>query len=121
MAMLMTQGNTEAAKFEKATFAGGCFWCMEPPYEKLEGVKEVISGYTGGHKDNPTYEEVSADITGHAEAVEIVKKSLRSTGDRSIPLTTGDSFLTGARHTGQRFSIIRMSRKNSQKNQEKIL
>jgi peptide methionine sulfoxide reductase msrA/msrB len=72
IAMLMSQGNTEAAKFEKATFAGGCFWCMEPPYEKLEGVKEVISGYTGGHKDNPTYEEVSSDITGHAEAVEII-------------------------------------------------
>ncbi len=72
IAILMSQGNAEAAKSEKATLAGGCFWCMEPPYEKLEGVKEVIPGYTGGHKDNPTYEEVSANITGHAEAVEIV-------------------------------------------------
>lgn len=56
---------------EKAIFAGGCFWCMEPPFEKLEGVHAVISGYIGGHKDDPTYQEVSAGITGHTEAVEI--------------------------------------------------
>ena len=56
---------------EKATFAGGCFWCMEPPFDKLEGVKSVISGYTGGNKTNPTYEEVSSGSTGHAESVEI--------------------------------------------------
>ena len=58
-------------KLEKATFAGGCFWCMEPPFEKLDGVIEVISGYTGGSKENPTYEEVSAGGTGHVEAVQI--------------------------------------------------
>jgi peptide methionine sulfoxide reductase msrA/msrB len=58
--------------FEKATFAGGCFWCMEPPIEKLDGVKEVISGYAGGHKENPTYEEVSAGTTGHFESVEVI-------------------------------------------------
>jgi len=56
----------------KATFAGGCFWCMEPPFEALDGVASVTSGYTGGKKRNPTYEEVSAGITGHAEAIEIV-------------------------------------------------
>ncbi|MFH0882197.1 MAG: peptide-methionine (S)-S-oxide reductase MsrA [bacterium] len=55
-----------------ATFAGGCFWCMEPPFQKLDGVKDVISGYTGGTKKNPTYQEVSAGATGHREAVEIV-------------------------------------------------
>ena len=55
-----------------ATFAGGCFWCMEPPYEKLAGVDAVISGYTGGTKVNPTYEEVSSGGTGHAEAVQVV-------------------------------------------------
>lgn len=58
-------------KWEKATFAGGCFWCMEPPYEKLAGVNEVISGYTGGKKLNPTYEEVSSGSTGHLESIEV--------------------------------------------------
>lgn len=64
------QGAGEA--LEKATFAGGCFWCMEPPYDGLEGVVSVTSGYTGGQKKNPTYEEVSAGTTGHAEAVQII-------------------------------------------------
>jgi peptide methionine sulfoxide reductase msrA/msrB len=58
-------------KLEKATFAGGCFWCMEPPFEKLKGVDAVISGYTGGRTENPTYAEVSSGRTGHAEAVEV--------------------------------------------------
>jgi peptide methionine sulfoxide reductase msrA/msrB len=58
-------------KLEKATFAGGCFWCMQPPFENSEGVKDVIAGYTGGTKENPTYEEVSAGVTGHKEAVQI--------------------------------------------------
>ncbi len=55
-----------------ATFAGGCFWCMEPPYDRLPGVDATISGYTGGSKLNPTYEEVSSGRTGHAEAVQVV-------------------------------------------------
>ena len=58
-------------KYNKATFAGGCFWCIESPFEGIDGVKEVISGYTGGHKENPTYDEVSSGKTGHFEAVEI--------------------------------------------------
>jgi peptide methionine sulfoxide reductase msrA/msrB len=60
-----------ANETQKATFAGGCFWCMEKPFEKLDGVLSVVSGYIGGHKENPTYREVSAGTTGHAEAVEI--------------------------------------------------
>jgi peptide-methionine (S)-S-oxide reductase len=64
--------GAEKAALEKATFAGGCFWCMEQPYDALEGVVSVTSGYTGGQKKNPTYEEVSSGKTGHAEAVEIV-------------------------------------------------
>jgi peptide-methionine (S)-S-oxide reductase len=55
-----------------ATFAGGCFWCMEPPFDELEGVVATISGYTGGTVPNPGYEEVSAGGTGHAEVVRIV-------------------------------------------------
>ena len=59
-------------KIATATFAGGCFWCMQPPYEKLPGVISVTVGYTGGTKANPTYEEVSSGATGHAESVQIV-------------------------------------------------
>ena len=55
----------------KATFSGGCFWCMEPPFEKLPGVSKVISGYTGGKKENPSYKEVATGLTNHAEAIEI--------------------------------------------------
>jgi peptide-methionine (S)-S-oxide reductase len=69
---LVAQGQgVKAGKSEVATFAGGCFWCMEPPFEKLDGVSAVVSGYSGGFKKNPTYEEVSAGKTGHAEAVQI--------------------------------------------------
>ncbi len=60
-----------AFKTEIAVFAGGCFWCMEPPFEKENGVIEVLSGYTGGTKKNPTYEEVSAGVTGHTESVQV--------------------------------------------------
>jgi peptide methionine sulfoxide reductase msrA/msrB len=59
-------------KSDTATFAGGCFWCTEADFEKVEGVVEVTSGYTGGHKENPTYEQVSAGGTGHVEAVQVV-------------------------------------------------
>ncbi|MDA2947168.1 MAG: peptide-methionine (S)-S-oxide reductase MsrA [Actinomycetota bacterium] len=58
--------------YEKAYFAGGCFWCMEPPFEALEGVIEATSGYMGGTVENPTYEEVTTGNTGHAEVVEIL-------------------------------------------------
>jgi len=54
-----------------ATFAGGCFWCMEPPFDKLEGVHSTTSGYAGGKVKNPTYQEVSAGGTGHAEVVQV--------------------------------------------------
>jgi peptide-methionine (S)-S-oxide reductase len=63
--------STGGAETAKATFAGGCFWCMEPPFDTLDGVVSTISGYTGGTKKNPTYEEVSAGKTGHAEVVQI--------------------------------------------------
>lgn len=59
-------------QYEKATFAGGCFWCMEPPFDKLDGVISTTSGYTGGHQKNPTYQEVSAGGTGHTESVQII-------------------------------------------------
>jgi peptide-methionine (S)-S-oxide reductase/peptide methionine sulfoxide reductase msrA/msrB len=57
---------------EKATFAGGCFWCMVKPFDQYEGIESVISGYTGGYTEHPTYEEVCSETTGHFEAVQIV-------------------------------------------------
>jgi peptide methionine sulfoxide reductase msrA/msrB len=68
-AMAMTKDEKGT---EKAVFAGGCFWCIDAPFEKLDGVKNVISGYTGGTVKNPTYEQVSSGTTGHVEAVEII-------------------------------------------------
>lgn len=56
---------------EVATFAGGCFWCVESPFDKVPGVVEAVSGYIDGHKENPTYKEVSSGTTGHTEAVEV--------------------------------------------------
>jgi peptide methionine sulfoxide reductase msrA/msrB len=58
-------------ELETATFAGGCFWCIESDFQKVDGVVEVTSGYTGGHKENPTYESVSSGKTGHLEAVQV--------------------------------------------------
>lgn len=80
-----------------ATFAGGCFWCMEPPFDALDGVISTTVGYTGGFKENPTYEEVSAGGTGHAEAIQIVFDTRRITYEellevywRNIDPTTPD-------------------------------
>lgn len=67
-----------------ATFAGGCFWCMEPPYDELDGVISTTSGYTGGHKQRPTYEEVSSGKTGHTEAVQVVYDPKRITYERLL-------------------------------------
>ncbi|WP_269411421.1 peptide-methionine (S)-S-oxide reductase MsrA [Lentibacillus daqui] len=58
-------------ELKKATFAGGCFWCMVKPFDQWDGIHQVVSGYTGGHTVDPTYEEVKAGTTGHYEAVEI--------------------------------------------------
>ena len=68
---LLAAPSLYAAPTEKAVFAGGCFWCEETAFEGVPGVSTVISGYTGGQKKNPTYEEVSAGTTGHAESVEV--------------------------------------------------
>jgi peptide-methionine (S)-S-oxide reductase len=62
---------TTTNKTEMATLGGGCFWCLEATFELLPGVKSVVNGYAGGHKENPTYEEVCSKTTGHAEVVQI--------------------------------------------------
>jgi peptide-methionine (S)-S-oxide reductase len=66
-----TAAATDITHRNKATFAGGCFWCMVAAFDNLPGVVEVTAGYTGGHSRNPTYDEVSAGGTGHAEAIQI--------------------------------------------------
>ncbi len=77
-ALLLTVSGTgfaqtgESAATAVATFAGGCFWCMEPPYDELDGVISTTSGYTDGETENPTYQQVSAGLTGHTEAVQVV-------------------------------------------------
>jgi peptide methionine sulfoxide reductase msrA/msrB len=71
--------NGESKNLKIATFAGGCFWCSEADFEKTPGVVKVISGYTGGRKENPAYEEVSAGNTGHLEAVQVYYDSEKIT------------------------------------------
>ncbi len=64
--------EVDGGRLATATFAGGCFWCMEPPFDALEGVVSTTSGYTDGHTENPTYKEVTTGKTGHTEAVQVV-------------------------------------------------
>ena len=104
---LASVGAADAQEMAKATFAGGCFWCMEPPFDALDGVVSTTSGYTGGHTANPTYEQVSAGKTGHAEAVEIVYDPRKVTYARLLevfwrnidPLTANAQFCdTGSQY-----------------------
>ena len=71
LTILLNTNFSYSAQKDKAYFAGGCFWCVEESFEKLEGVEEVISGYSGGVTENPTYKEVTYGKTGHFEVVEI--------------------------------------------------
>ncbi|MDZ7792018.1 MAG: peptide-methionine (S)-S-oxide reductase MsrA [Xanthomonadales bacterium] len=74
-AIFLTAGPAaaqDADQLERATFAGGCFWCMEPPYDKIDGVVETISGFSGGHVVDPSYRQVVQGGTGHLEVVQVV-------------------------------------------------
>lgn len=83
--LMLTQVNASGGlRLEKATFAGGCFWCMAPPFEKLDGVQEVISGYTGGHTVNPTYQDVTSETTGHVEAIEVTYDPAKVTYEKLL-------------------------------------
>jgi peptide-methionine (S)-S-oxide reductase len=92
--------GSQNRELAKATFGGGCFWCMEPPFDKLVGVVSTTSGYTGGHVRNPTYEQVSGGGTGHAEVVEVVYDPAKIGYDRLLevfwhnvdPLDAGGQF-----------------------------
>ena len=70
--VVVVAASASAAKLEMATFAGGCFWCTEASFEKVEGVKTVVSGYMGGPEKDPTYKQVSSGRTGHLESVQVV-------------------------------------------------
>ncbi len=73
MSLLMAAHGlaSDEGRIAKATFAGGCFWCMEPPYDRLDGVIETVSGFSGGHVSNPSYEQVVRGGTGHLEVVQV--------------------------------------------------
>jgi methionine-S-sulfoxide reductase len=79
-----TMGPSGDGRTQTATFAGGCFWCMEPPFEKLPGVQSVTSGYTGGAEPHPTYQQVSSGQTGHAESVQVVYDPSQVTYERLL-------------------------------------
>ena len=70
--LLLSAAIPASAQTAKATFAGGCFWCMEPPFDEIDGVISTTSGYIGGKTKNPTYEQISSGATGHAEALQVV-------------------------------------------------
>ncbi len=97
--------GSSAEGLSKATFAGGCFWCMEPPFDKLDGVVSTTSGYAGGAEPNPTYESVSAGRTSHAEVVQIVFDSEKVSYEELLhvfwrnvdPLTPDRQFCDGGR------------------------
>jgi len=81
---LACAGQQPAPGQAVATFAGGCFWCMEPPYDALPGVISTTSGYMGGTQKNPSYEEVSSGTTGHAEVVQVVYDPKRVTYEKLL-------------------------------------
>ena len=70
--LLSSTSFANSPNFERAYFAGGCFWCMEESFDKVEGVIETISGYSGGHVKNPKYKDVIKNTTGHYETLEII-------------------------------------------------
>ncbi len=108
------------AQYEKAIFAGGCFWCMEHPFEKMKGVKSVISGYTGGTTSNPNYKNYGSG--GHVEVVEILYNPLEITYNQLLdiywkqidPTDPGGQFVDrGDEYTTAIFYLNELQKKRS--------
>jgi len=106
-----SNNKTDLSKLERAYFASGCFWCVEAVYESVNGVHESISGYSGGHTSNPTYESSNTGNTGHAEAVEIYYDSKVVSFSTLVDVYFGSQNITqvngqGPDHGSQYRSII---------------
>lgn len=116
--------------FELATFAGGCFWCMVKPFDELPGIQKVVSGYTGGHISNPTYEQVKSGTSGHLEVVQMTfdpsifpyQKLLDLYWSQIDPTDDGGQFFDRAIHLiARQFSITTKPKKNSLRSQNNCL
>ena len=123
--LTVTAPAAQETRTETAIFAGGCFWCMEYPFDKLDGVISTTAGYTGGHTENPTYKEVSRGGTGHAEATQVVYDPQRISYAQLLdvfwhnidPTTSDGQFCDWGDQTAARSSITARSRsswRNSQ-------
>lgn len=114
---------------ELATFAGGCFWCMVKPFDQMDGIDEVISGYTGGHVENPTYEQVCSETTGHLEAVQITFDSTIFPYEKLVelywtlidPTDPEVNFMIEENRIQQRFFIIMRNNNRLQNNLKSVL
>jgi peptide methionine sulfoxide reductase msrA/msrB len=115
--------------YEVATFAGGCFWCLEPPFEKLVGVAEVVSGYTGGEEENPTYEEVASGRTEHLESVQVYYSPYAISYEQLLeifwrnidPTDTGGQFVDRGHHyTTAIFYANEAQRKAAEKSRQEL-
>lgn len=115
--------------YDKAIFAGGCFWCMEPAFERLDGVIEVIPGYIGGHKENPTYSEVASGETGHKEAAQILYDSSKISYSELLdvfwkqinPTDAGGQFVDrGSQYTTAIFYLSEEQKRIAEKSKKKM-
>jgi methionine-S-sulfoxide reductase len=86
LVLLVAQFAMSAPLYKTAVFAGGCFWCMEPPFDKADGVTKTISGYSGGEKNNPNYHEVASGRTNHIEAIEVTYDASKITYEQLLDI-----------------------------------
>jgi len=116
-------------KSERAVFAGGCFWCMQPPFDYLDGVVTTTAGYTGGPEKNPTYKEVSYGKTGHTEAIEVIYDPEKVTYDKLLaifwmnmdPTDAGGQFVDrGKQYRPGIFYLNEDQKKNAEASKKKL-